>query len=548
VARTPAWIATLALIAIAAAGCSKVSTSTSAGAGNPWTHPGVLRMGIREQPDDLNPVLGQEAIDVDLSMLWAGYLVGQDDRGDLMPELAAEVPTLANGGISRDGMTITYHLRPGVLWQDGAPFTADDVIFSWHAVMNPDNPIPSRGGYELIRSITKLGAYDIVVHLSRPYAPFVAAFFSPVAEWGYCVLPQHLLGRLHDIGHAAYNTMPIGTGPFRVVQYEPDNLVRLVANDRYWRGAPGLREIDVRIVGNDNTLATLIKSHEIDFDYRVPHIISRTLSGLDGVTVVRAPFKLYYDIGFNLASPIISDVRVRKALAYATDRSALDAKVEAGADILAQTDQPPFSWAFDPRATRYDFDPDRASLLLDSAGWHLGADGVRWKNGMPLDIGLAGDVGDAASNEAEEVIQAQWRRVGVRVEIKTYPTDILDGPAADGGIELSGKYDTVLENFASGADPDDSSLFECRWIPPAGENFYRICDPALDAAEEDALSHNDFATRKADYDRIQEILEERLPILPLWFSRYDYAVNTDLRNFSPSPAGTPFWNPWAWQI
>jgi len=529
-------------------GCTKISSQISAGSGNAWTIPGVLRLGMAQEPDNLNPVLGQQAVDVDISMFWAGYLIGHDDRGQFIPELAADVPSLQNGGISRDGRTITYRLRGGVVWQDGTPFTPDDVIFTWHAVMNPNNPVPSRVGYELIQSITKQNAHSIVIHLSRPYAPFVATFLSPVAAYAYCVLPAHLLARYPNIMHAGYNIMPVGTGPYRIAQYEPDNHIRLVANDHYWRGKPNLKEVDIRIIPSDNTLATLIKTHEIDMYYRVPHEITRTLHNIAGITIVSSPFTRYNDLGLNLANPVLSDVRVRQALAYASDKQTLLAKVTNASDILTDTDQPSFLWAHNNKVTHYHYDPARAARLLDAAGWHLGPDGVRYRNGTPLRLGLSGIAGDSVSMMARELLQQQWRQVGIDTEIKSYPSDILFAPASEGGIELSGHFDVVLEGFANGVDPDDSVLFECRWLPPRGENVYRFCDPSLDAAEEAALASNVLTVRKAAYDRVQDILADKVPVIPLWFDTYDYAINTDLRNFKPAHVGSPFWNTWALQI
>src|SRR5579863_4560337 len=162
-------------------------------------------------------------------MFWAGYFFGVDQRGDLVPELATAVPTLANGGISADGLTITYHLRKGVRWQDGAPFTADDVIFSWQQVMNPNNAVPSRLGYEDVRRIDQPDDYTIVVHLKRRFAPFVATFFT-MSNTTYGIIPKHLLAGLRDLNRTEYASKPIGTGPFIVAEYDQGSSIKFVAN------------------------------------------------------------------------------------------------------------------------------------------------------------------------------------------------------------------------------------------------------------------------------------------------------------------------------
>lgn len=541
-------LAVVMLAALVAPGCTKISNQIGIGKTNPWTTPGVLRVGIRQEPDNLNPVLSSQSIGLDIAMFWAGFLLDYDDKGRFVPDVAVALPTVENGGISKDGRTITYRLRTGVTWQDGAPFSADDVIFTWRAIMNPRNEVPNRIGFEEITSITKLDARTIAVHLRRPYAPFIADFFTPAGINNFVILPSHLLARYPDINRTPFNRLPVGLGPYRVEHYDPDSLIHLVANPKYWRGVPGLREIDIHIVPNDNTLATMIRSHEIDLYYRVPHKISRELQGLQGTAIVSAWFTRYTDIGFNTTSPILSDVRVRRALAYATDKPAIIQKVTFGADMTADSDQPSSLWAHSASVPVYHYEPARAATLLESAGWRVGPDGVREKAGMRLQIGLAGVAGDSVSMATREVLQAQWRQVGVDAQIKSYPSSVLFAPAGAGGIERGGRFDAVMHSWANGADPDDSDLFECRWIAPAGDNVYRFCDPAVDAAEHAALASNDIAVRKAAYARIQDIVATQVPLIMLWFDRYDYAVNSDLRGFTPAHVGSPFWNTWQWQI
>ena len=543
-----------AIVCLAAlsAGCTRVAPSmevaSSGGAGsNPWTVPGVLRIGARLVPDNLNPIIGTQAIDTDLAMLWASFLVTLDDRSRLVPDLAAAVPSLSNGGISRDGLTITYHLRRGVRWQDGAPFTADDVIFTWRAVMNKRNFVPSRAGYELISRIDEPDKFTVVVHLEKPYAPFIRTFLT-LSSTSYCVLPKHLLGQMPDIDHADYNNHPIGTGPFLVASNEKDVEVRFVANPRYFRGAPKLKEIDYRIVPNDNTLLTQIRTHEIDVYYRASEAQAPMLSAIPGTTVYKTPFTRFGDIGFNAGNPPLDDLRVRRALAYATDKAELIKKVTHGVNIPADSDQPPFLWAHDDHVTHYDYDPRRAGALLDAAGWTIGPDGIRHKNGAPLSLLMTGYTGSATVDAAQAVIQREWKDVGVEVEIKNYPTDLLYAPAAEHGIEQSGKFDAIIESWGNGSDPDDAVLFMCAMAPPNGWNVYHFCSRKLDAAEKIALSVYDESKRKAAYATVQEVLTDQVPVVFLWFEQYVTVANSDLKNYKPGHVGSQWWNPWEWSI
>ena len=514
---------------------------------NAWTIAGVLRMAGRQDPDNLNMLLGTQTVDTDLSMFWAGYLFNFNDRNELEPELAARVPTLRNGDISPDGLTVTYHLRRGVLWQDGAPFSARDLVFTWKALLDSRNAVVSRVGYDIVSRIDIPDQYTAVVHLKRRFAPFVATFFT-MANHSDSILPEHLLAKYPSINRIAYNELPVGTGPFRVAKYERGSEIEFVANDRYWRGRPKLDRIEYHIVPNDNTILNMLQSHQVDFFFRAPETMAPQLHGIPGVRVVLSPFTRYADIGFNAAVPALTDVRVRQALAYATDRAALIDKVTHGVTIAGDTDQPPFFWAYDPHARHYPHDPAAAASLLNDTGWKSGANGIRQKNGEPLTLTLVSFTGSNTIAAAEALLQAQWRQAGVDVSIKNYPSGQLYATKSAGGIEQAGKFDVIVENWANGADPDDSILLLCSMAPPNGWNVYHFCNPGFDAAERTALGSYDRATRKGAYARAQEIAADELPFLVLWYQRELDAVNTDLRNYRPAHAVTPFWNTWQWQI
>ena len=532
-----------------AVSCTKVQMQTGpAGAAhNAWTIPGTLRVASRQEPDNLNPMLGTEVVDKDLSMFWAGYLFNWSDKDELVPELATQAPTVANGGISRDGLSITYHLRRGVKWQDGAPFGADDVIFTWRQQLNPDNPVVSRLGFDDIARIDKKDDYTVVVHLKQRFAPFVNMFFTmsnnPVA-----ILPKHLLSGYHDLTRVPFNIKPIGTGPFRVVEFTHGARVVFEANPLYWRGPPKLKRIEWQIVGNDNTILTLLQSHGIDFYYRATEGLKPSLSGIPGTRIITYPFTQFADIGINASHPPLDDVRVRQALAYAIDRKELIDKVSHGVNAIGDTDQPDFFWAHDDGAVKYRYDPKRAGELLDAAGYTMGPDGVRVKDGKPLQFQFTGFTGSSTVSGAQAVIQQQWRQVGIDTQIKNWPSNELYATLANGGVEQSGKFDVAYEEWANGIDPDESILVTCGMAPPNGWNIYHFCDKRLDAAETDALQTYDPAKRKADYDVVQEEMTRNLPFIIIWYVRRMDVVNTDFTGYKPAHAVTPFWNTWEWSI
>lgn len=538
----------LAAMTLFTAGCADVARSSNGIEvdGNAWTEHGVLRMAGSTQPDNLNPLLGTQVIDTDLSLFWGAYLYLLDDNMQMRTELATSIPTVENGGISKNGLRIVYHLRRGVRWQDGAPFTADDVIFTWQQVMNPRNDTGSRQGYELIRKIEKPDDHTLVIYLRHRWAPFVAQFFT-MSSTTYCILPKHVLSKYRDINNVPFNRVPLGTGPFRVVS-NANGKIKLVANPLYWRGAPRLREIDFTVVPSDQAILDMVRSHTIDFYANAAQALEPQLHGIRGATVYLYPFTRFTDIGFNMSRPQLQDVRVRRALAYATDRDQLITHVTHGVNLPADGDQPPFFWAHTDRVRKYDYNPRVAGQLLDEAGWHVGPDGLRRRHGQVLRLQMVGFSGSSTTALAEHWIKAEWREVGVDVNIQNFSSDKLYASQADGGIEQLGQFDVAFEEWANGVDPDESQLFLCNLRPPAGWNIYHYCDPDLDAAENAALSDYHQSLRKRDYERVQQLLAEDLPIFVIWFYQRQDVVNIDLKNYRPAQAVSPFWNSWEWEI
>jgi peptide/nickel transport system substrate-binding protein len=541
-----ARLASASLAALALGACTHVGGAGPGGA-NAWTKHGILRIVNISEPDTLNPDVGNSQVDTDLAEFWGGQLFNWTDKNTFDPELAAQEPTLANGGISKDGKTYTYHLRKGVLWHDGAPFTADDVIFSWHVIMNKNNNVPSTVGFELITAIDKPDDHTIVVHLKAPYAPFVSTFFAP-SSTPYVVLPKHLLEKYPNINNVAYNSAPVGTGPFTVERWQRGSKIVFKANPHYWRGPPKLQEIWYTPVPDENTILTLLGAHEADFEYQLTSNHYEQVQKLPGFRTVLTPFTQYGQLALNLKTPALSDVRVRRAIAYALDRKALIQDVSHGVNVPGYSDQPDFLWAYNPNVTHYDYDPKKADALLDEAGWTVGSDGFRIKDGKRLSLTLAGITGLANGNAVNVLAQRYLHDVGIDVVIKLYPSSLFLASYGAGGITQTGKFDLGFFSWLNGVDPDDSTLWMCNQFPPAGQNVYRFCDKTLDEQEHIALTNADPAARKAAYFRVQEILADRIPMYVTWYVRRVQVLSTDFKGFKPAHAVTTFWNSYEWEI
>ena len=493
--------------------------------------------------DSLVPELASSTATTDAAMFWGGWFFLVNEKGQLVPDLALAVPTRDNGGISADGRTITYHLRKGVTWHDGAPFSAKDVIFTWRQIMNPANNVLTRTGYDQIDSMTAPDPYTVVVRLKRPYAPAVATFFAPSLA-PMTVLPEHLLKGLPDINHAAYNVKPVGTGPFVVTNYEQAVGITMKANEHYWRGPPKLREIDYLIVPNSTTRAIMMRTGDADL-YSDPQVNQlRDLASIPGTTLLHIPFNEFWYLTFNVTHPPLDDVVIRRALAMGIDKQYILDNVMHGGASPAVGDQPWYLYTYDPNIPAPRYDPQAAAATLGAAGWRAGADGVRVKNGKRFELVYAFD---REANDGERIgaiLQQQMRRLGVDLIVKGIAHSIYYADKNAGGVLSQGRFDVAYEGWIGGVDPDDIALWACD--QRGGFNHSFICDPRIDEQERIALTHYDVPTRRAAYRRIQELLAEDVPVTFLWWTKRNDLIANTLKGYKPAPTLTTFGNPWEW--
>ncbi len=534
------------LLLLSAVGCTHTTPGAAQTARHPWTEPETLRIAMVSNPKTLNPILSTQALEAMAEAFIFDPLVATDPEDHDFPVLASIVPTLENGGISKDGLTITYHLRHNVRWHDNVPFTSRDVRFSISAIMNPNTAVSSRHGYDDIASVTTPDAYTVIIHLKRPFAPAVHTFFA-MSDTPYMILPAHLLEYDASLDRVAFNSHPIGTGPFRFVRWLRGDRIEYVANDDYFLGKPKLRRIILHIIPDENTIANELRSHEIDWFIQPTPRTYPQLKGIPGIDIRLVDFNGVDSMQINVTKPPLDDPRVRQAVGLAIDKRVLVDKVTFGTTVPAKEDLPPFMWASDSTAGEDSRDLPKARALLDAAGWKMGSDGIRHRDGVPLTFDLAFRIETVTDRDRGVLIVAMLHDAGFDVQLKGYNTSMLYATAAQNGIMASGRFQAALTDWYAGVDPDDSTQLMCDQMPPNGWNWSRYCSPQMDALQRIALTHYDRATRKAAYSKIEHLLAKDTPFVYLWWLRQIEAINDDLKDFRPNGV-IENWNAYQWSI
>jgi len=523
------------LLALGAAACTRVDAPAS-GSLQAWTQPGRVRIASTEEPDSLNALFANSDAAAQVDALLFAPLFRYDDAGDYEPELATAVPTLENGGISRDGRTIVLRLRPGARWSDGAPLDARDLRFTWQAVMNPRNNTRARAGWDDVTAIDLPNRTTAVVHLREPYASILGAFaaFPP--------LPAHLLAALPDLNHTAFNEHPVSSGPFVLTAWNHGSALEFAANPNYWRGKPAIERITYRIIPNDDTLFAALQTHDVDIDDSLTEAQIARLGSLTGYTIQRRLTANVRHIEFNCAQPILADVRVRRAIAEAVDWDRMNATVFHGYNERATSDILPGSWA-DPHVPPYPYDLAAAKRLLDAAGWRPGSDGIRRRGGTALAIDISTTPAKPANVQAEVQMQQELRAAGIDLHVKNYPTSLL---FAQNGPLYGGRYDLSLTIDTNAADPDNEGAWSGAFIPPHGTNTSFLNDAVLTQTSHAAARTFDRNARKALYAREEARIHELVPAVFLYWQVAAAVVNSDLRHYHAARFLSSNVNAWQW--
>jgi len=515
--------ATAALVALALTGCTKVGEGTASGPSA--AHLDQLTISTAADPRNLNPALASAVPVLELSAFMYSYTVVYDNHSHPVADAVREIPTIANGDVARDGLTIRYKLRPNMKWTDGQPLTCRDLRFTWQVMMNPKNNVVTTDGWKDIKDVDCSDPLVAVVHMKQVYAPY--------------------LQQLWSLNTAPYNAAPtVTSGPYTFLSWERGNAVRMQANPNYYLGKPHIGQVIYKIIPDQNTLATQVQTHEVDLAWNLQPASESELQQTVGVHVVAPVVYIFDHIDFNEHRPLFADVLVRRALTYAIDRPTLLDKIRHNLGELSATFLDPTLYpdAQDPHVVTYPYDPAKARALLDGDGWHVGPGGIRVKNGKRLTFQISTQTESDQGKAIQTQVQAYWHAVGADAEVKNYPTPLFFDNTAN-GILQGGKYDVAFFAWIGAADIDNAAIYSGHNFAPHGQNALFWNNPVATKAMEAANLTVDEKKRIADYRIVQEAFAQDDPSIILWF-RKDLEAYTDaLQGFTPTPVITvPFWD------
>jgi peptide/nickel transport system substrate-binding protein len=482
---------------------------------------GIYIEGVAGNPRYINPLLSTyNDVDRDLAALLFNGLTFADERGQIQLDLADKWE------ISKDNLSYTFYLRQDVRWHDGTPFTADDVVFTIDVLRAPGFQGPP-GLAELWRTVKveQVAPYVVRFTLAEPFAPFLS--YTTIG-----LLPAHLLKDVpaRQLPDHPFNLHPIGTGPFKVHEVTLQYAL-LVANTDYYGGRPYLDKIGFVFYPDYPTVLAAYHRGEIHGISRVPpEYLSEALAE-DNLKLYFAPLSGYALVFLNLERPIFQEREVRQALLWAIDRQKIIDQILEGRALVANGPVMPLTWAYEVDIPQYTYDPARAEILLEEAGWSDGdGDGVREKGELRLQFALLTN-DDATRIKIINELTRQWAEVGVRAVPQTAG---VAGVVRD--FLAPRNYDAILYEWQRlPADPDPYPQWHSTQNLGMGQNFTGYSNERADLIMEEARQTTDSERRGALYRELQRILAEDVPALPLYHPVYSYAIDERVRDVQVGP-------------
>jgi peptide/nickel transport system substrate-binding protein len=510
-----------------------------------------LTIGIAQFPANFNPLIDTLAAKTYILSMAERPITAYDKDWRLVCLLCTRLPTAENGLAVPEkgpdgalGVALTFTIPDGARWADGVPVDSDDVVFTWEVGRHPQSGVSFGEEFRHIRTIDVKDAHTFTLHIDQP----TSFDYSIIND--FWLLPKHLEKAAFAVpgeyrNRTLYETDPTNPGlyfgPYRIARIERGQFVELVRNPTWYGQKPAFDRIVVKAIPATQAIEANLLSHDIDMAAgEVPMSLDQALAferhNHPQWVVVTRPGLAFEHISVNVDDPILADVRVRRALLAGLNRQALVQTLSEGRQSVADTYVNPLDWYASPTVVHTPFDPAAAARLLDEAGWRAGADGKRRNaKGETLHVELMTTAGDRGRELSEQIIQQDWRRLGIEVSLRNQPARTFFS-------------DTVLKHafpslalFAWVSSPEEVPrlLYHSSQIPGpangfAGENAGGYQNPRMDALIEALEREQDKEKRRALWAALQDLCAEDLPDLPLTFRADPFILPVWLKGVEPT--------------
>jgi peptide/nickel transport system substrate-binding protein len=538
---------------------------------------GTLTLLYFQAPTVVNPHLSPGTKDLSASRITYEPLASFGKDGKLVPILAADVPSLENGQVAADGKSVTWNLKQDIQWGDGEPFTADDVLFTYQYIMNPEVKSSSAGSYSDVESLEALDDHTIKVNFKQPTAAWDTPFVGPFGM----IIPRHIFEEYNgaNFADAPANLQAIGTGPYFVSEYRKEDVLIIGGNavstvkiiyeiNPYYREAdkPFFRNVELQGGGDLNLAGQAAKEVSVDFAWNLA-LPEETLVDIESggkMRVLAPPSAFVERIMINFTDPnketadgersslqfphpFLSDLQVRRAMSMAIDREAIAAPYGRGGKLTTNILVEPTFFASTKNA--FEYNPQKAAALLEEAGWiDSNEDGVREKEGVELRLVFQTSI-QPLRQAAQEQVKKDLEAIGFAVELKQVDASIFLGPPKD-TTDTRRQFYADLEEFAFSNKSPDPTAYMAAWVCDQAAqkendwslpNWSRYCNPEFDTLFHQATAELDPEKRAELFVRMNELLIEDVAVIPLVNTTQPMAIRVDIKGYDSTPWDVEVW-------
>jgi peptide/nickel transport system substrate-binding protein len=549
---------------LSVAGVAEAQPKTSSAAPAHRGGGGQVRMLYWAAPTLLNPHLAVAPKDFESSQLFYEPLADIDTDGNIVPVLAAETPSVTNGGVASDGTWVQWRLKRGVTWHDGRPFTADDVIFTWQYAAEAATAATSAGSYQGIDRIERIDDYTVKLAFKRPTPYWADAFCSAAGM----VLPRHVFESFRGgkSREAPANLKPVGTGPYRYVDFKPGDVLHAEINPAYHvANRPFFDTVEMKGGGDPVSAArAVLQTGQYDYGWGLnmeDEILRRLEESAKGRVVIGRTANMEYiqvnqtdpwrEVDGERASiktvhPFLTDPVIRSALALLVDRAGIQREIwgrQADTTANFMTRRP-----FASSNTRWEFNVEKANALLDAGGWKRGPDGIRTKDGTRLKV-LFQAVNQPIRQKVQSIVKQACARAGIECELKAVVGSVYFS-SDPGNVDTESHFYADLElsgKILRQPDPQAFMRAFCSWEVAqkankwAGGNLARWRNDEYDRLWRTAETEMDPVKRAALFIRMNDLVIQNVVVVPVIIRHAVFAVANSIRGFDFSPFSGPLW-------